>query len=79
MISTLQEPDKAKAIAKNITIAHYMAKPDARALQEIAALIEAGKIQPMVHATYSLSDAAKAEIALASEHVRGKIVLTIPQ
>jgi NADPH:quinone reductase-like Zn-dependent oxidoreductase len=79
LISTLQEPDKAKALYKNIRIAHYMAKPDARELQEIAALIEGGKIRPVIHATYSLSDAAKAEKALASEHVRGKIVLIIPQ
>jgi NADPH:quinone reductase-like Zn-dependent oxidoreductase len=77
LISTLQEPDKAKALAKNIKIAHYMAKPDADELTQIAALIEAGEIHPVVHATYRLADAARAEQALATEHVRGKIVLTV--
>jgi NADPH:quinone reductase-like Zn-dependent oxidoreductase len=77
LISTLQEPDKAKALYKNLTIAHYMAKPDVDELKQIAALIEAGKIRPVIHATYKLADAAKAEQALASEHVRGKIVLTV--
>jgi len=76
LISTLQEPDKAKALYKNVVIAHYMAKPNADELNEIAALIEAGKIRPVVASTYTLSDAAKAEQALANGHVRGKIVLT---
>jgi len=77
LISTLQEPDKAKALYKNIKIAHYMAKPDAGELAQVAALIEAGKIRPVVHATYRLADAAAAEQALAGDHVRGKIVLTV--
>lgn len=79
LISTLQEPDKAKALYKNLTIAHYMAKPDATELKEIAALIEACEIKPVVQATYKLSEAAQAEQALAGGHVRGKIVLVVEQ
>jgi NADPH:quinone reductase-like Zn-dependent oxidoreductase len=75
LISTLQEPDKAKALYKNLTIAHYMAKPDAIELREIADLLRSGKIKPVIAATYDLKDAAQAEIALAKEHIRGKIVL----
>lgn len=77
LISTLQEPDKAKALAKDLTIAHYMAKPDSDELKQIADLIAAGKVRPVVHATYALEDAARAEQALAGGHVRGKIVLTV--
>jgi NADPH:quinone reductase-like Zn-dependent oxidoreductase len=77
LISTLQEPDKAKAIYKNITIAHYMAKPDADELSEIAALLQKGSIKPVVHAVFELENAAQAETALAKDHVRGKIVLTV--
>ena len=77
LISTLEEPDKAKALYKNITIARYMAKPDAGQLAEIAELLRAGTVKPVIHATYKLADAAKAETALANEHVRGKIVLTV--
>jgi NADPH:quinone reductase-like Zn-dependent oxidoreductase len=39
LISTLQEPDKAKELYKNIKIAHYMAKPDADELAQIAELL----------------------------------------
>lgn len=77
LISTLEEPDKAKALYKNLTIAQYMAKPDATELKEIAALIEAEQIKPVVQATYKLADAAKAEQSLAAGHVRGKIVLIV--
>ena len=77
LISTLQEPDKAKALYKNIKIAHYMAKPDADELKQIAKLIESGKIRPIVQETFPLWQAAKAEEALACSHVRGKIVLTV--
>jgi NADPH:quinone reductase-like Zn-dependent oxidoreductase len=77
LISTLQEPDKAKALAKAITIAHYMAQPDAILLTEIAGLLRAGKIKPIIAATYDLKDAAQAEIALTKNHIRGKIVMTV--
>jgi NADPH:quinone reductase-like Zn-dependent oxidoreductase len=77
LISTLQEPDIAKALYKTITIARYMAKPYAGQLAEIAELVRAGKVRPIIYGTYKLADAASAETALANEHVRGKIVLTV--
>jgi NADPH:quinone reductase-like Zn-dependent oxidoreductase len=77
LISTLQEPDKAKALAKAITIAHYMAQPDRDMLAEIADLLRHDKIKPVIAATYALKDAAEAQIALAKGHIRGKIVLTV--
>jgi NADPH:quinone reductase-like Zn-dependent oxidoreductase len=77
LISTLQEPDKAKALAKNITIARYMTEPDADELAEIGKLLSDGEIKPAIFATYPLADAAKAESALDKNHVQGKIVLTV--
>jgi NADPH:quinone reductase-like Zn-dependent oxidoreductase len=77
LISTLQEPDKAKALYKNIKIAHYMAKPDANELAQIAELLAKGKIKPVVHAKFDLSDAAGAQTALAKDHVRGKVVIIV--
>jgi NADPH:quinone reductase-like Zn-dependent oxidoreductase len=79
LVSTLKQPDKAKALSKNLTVAHYVTGPDAGELSKIAALIEQGKIRPVVHAVYPLAEAARAEQALAEEHVRGKIVLTLQQ
>ena len=76
LISTREEPDKAKALYKHLTIAHYTTHPDADQLGRIAGLIELGKIKPVIDAVYPLAEAAKAEEALAHSHVRGKIVLT---
>ena len=77
IIATLQEPDKEKARAKKLHVAHYMTGPNAAQLAEIGALLQEGRIKPHIFATYPLEDAARAEIVLAKEHVRGKIVLTI--
>jgi NADPH:quinone reductase-like Zn-dependent oxidoreductase len=77
LISTLEEPDKAKALYKNIAIARYTARPVSSQLAEIAELLLAGKVKPFIYATYSLAEAAEAETALANEHVRGKIVLAV--
>ncbi|MDB5740234.1 MAG: NADPH:quinone reductase [Alphaproteobacteria bacterium] len=77
LVSTLQEPDKAGAIAAGVTGIHYMAAPNASQLAEIGKLLLAGRIKPFVFATYPLQDAAKAQAALEKGAVQGKIVLTV--
>lgn len=46
-------------------------------LQFVKALIEAGKVTPIIDRTYPLSDAADAIRYLRSGHARGKIVITV--
>ncbi|THD52160.1 NADP-dependent oxidoreductase [Phenylobacterium sp.] len=77
MVSTLKEPDKAKAEAKRARGVHYMAQPNGGQLAEIARLIDDGKVTPVIAAVFTLADAAKAERKLENEHVRGKIVLEV--
>jgi NADPH:quinone reductase-like Zn-dependent oxidoreductase len=77
LISTLQEPDKAKAAAKHAHAAHYMAQPNGGELAEIARLIDEGRVTPRVDRVFPLDAAAEAESALEHEHVRGKIVLEV--
>jgi NADPH:quinone reductase-like Zn-dependent oxidoreductase len=79
MVSTLKEPDAAKAAAKHARAAHYMAQPNGAQLAEIAALIDAGKVVPTIAAVFPLEQAAQAERKLEDEHVRGKIVLDVAQ
>jgi len=79
MVSTLKEPDAAKAAAKHARAAHYMAQPNGAQLAEIAALIDAGKVVPTIAAVFPLEEAAQAERKLEDEHVRGKIVLDVAQ
>jgi NADPH:quinone reductase-like Zn-dependent oxidoreductase len=77
LVSTLKEPDKARAKEKNLHTAHYMAEPNAAQLAEIGGLIASGKVKPSIQATFPLEDAGKAQSLLEGSHVRGKVVLTV--
>jgi NADPH:quinone reductase-like Zn-dependent oxidoreductase len=51
--------------------------PNAEDLAEIAQLIDAGKIKPMVTQVLPLSEAIAAQRQAATHHTRGKVVLRI--
>ncbi|MFP3547200.1 zinc-binding dehydrogenase [Rhizobium sp. SIMBA_035] len=77
LISTLQEPDKARAKKLKIRAGRYTAQPNGAQLQEIAALIDEGKVKVVVASTFKLRQAAEAQSALGEKHIRGKVVLTV--
>ncbi len=77
MISTLQAPSPEKAAEHHAKAAHYMAEPNGRELEDIAALIDQGEVTPMIDRIYDLEAAVEAETRLENEHVRGKIVLEV--
>lgn len=77
MISTLKEPDRDKAAAKQLRVAHYMAEPNAAQLMEICGLIEHGQVRPEIAKTYLIDEAAAAHRFLEDDHPRGKVVLEI--
>jgi NADPH:quinone reductase-like Zn-dependent oxidoreductase len=77
LISTLKEPDKAKAAEKHIKGVHYMAHPSGEDLAEIARLIDEGQVSPSVEGVFPLRAAADAERELETAHVRGKLVLAV--
>jgi NADPH:quinone reductase-like Zn-dependent oxidoreductase len=77
LVSTLKQPDKTAASDHKVRAAHYMAHPDGAQLAEIARLIDAGKVTPTIACTFPLAEAAAAEHALETKHVRGKIVLAV--
>ena len=55
----------------------YRVSPDARILQQITELIEAGKVIVNIDRVYPLEEAAAAHIELEKGHTRGKIVLDV--
>ena len=77
LISTVQEPDKAKAAEKQLTAKRYMAEPNADHLKRIGELIDAGKVKVVVAETFPLEQAAAAHASLQNDHPRGKIVLKV--
>ena len=77
LISTLQEPDKARAAERNIRVGRYTAQPNGAQLQEIAKLVDEGKVKVVIADTFELHEAAKAQAALKENHIRGKVVLKV--
>ncbi len=76
LVSTLGQPSKDKAQARNATGKGYMAQPNPQQLSEIARLIDEGKVRPYVQAVYPMQKVAEAQTHLEREHARGKTVLS---
>jgi NADPH:quinone reductase-like Zn-dependent oxidoreductase len=77
IVSIAGEPDDAALKERGIRGASISAVPKASVLEELTKLIEAKKLTPVVSKTFSLTEAAKAQEAIATRHTRGKIVLKI--
>jgi NADPH:quinone reductase-like Zn-dependent oxidoreductase len=69
--------DKAELEKYGIQGAGIAVHPDSEDLTEIAQLIDAGKIKPIVTKVLPLSEAIAAEQQAETHHTRGKIVLKI--
>ena len=79
IVSITGQPDPGELEKHGIRGAGLSAHPDAKVLEELAKLIDAGKITPIVSAVMPLVDVAKAQEQIASRHTRGKIVLKIAE
>jgi NADPH:quinone reductase-like Zn-dependent oxidoreductase len=77
LISTVQEPDPAKAEAAGVTAKRFMARPDAGQLAEIAKLIDSTQVQVTVTKVFTLGQASEAHRMLEKGHPNGKIVLEV--
>jgi NADPH:quinone reductase-like Zn-dependent oxidoreductase len=77
LVSIVQAPDQAVAKEKGVRATIFLAHPDSEELAEIAKLIEAGKVKPIVSRVYPLEDARKAHEQIRTHHTRGKLVLAV--
>jgi NADPH:quinone reductase-like Zn-dependent oxidoreductase len=77
VMSLVARPDPAKLQQYGIRGTGISSHADAKGLKEIAQLIDAGKIKPIVTQVLPLSDAVKAQQQAATHHTRGKVVLQI--
>src|SRR5438874_4108116 len=72
-------PDRAELEKHGIRGAGISVHPDAEDLAEIAQLIDAGKIKPIVTQVLPLSEAIAAQQQAATHHTRGKVVIRIAE
>jgi NADPH:quinone reductase-like Zn-dependent oxidoreductase len=77
VMSLVARPDPAELKKRGIRGAGISVHPDAEDLTEIAHLIDAGKIKPIVTKVLPLGEAIAAQQQAATHHTRGKIVLRI--
>jgi NADPH:quinone reductase-like Zn-dependent oxidoreductase len=77
VMSLVARPDPAEIKKRGIRGAGISVHPDAEDLTEIARLVDAGKIKPIVTQVLPLSEAIAAQRQAATHHTRGKVVLRI--
>ena len=77
VMSLVARPEPVELEKRGIRGAAISVHPDAEDLAEIARLIDAGKIKPIVTEVLPLSQAVAAQRQAATHHTRGKIVLRI--
>lgn len=79
LVSIVQPPDQGRLDELGLRGAIILVQPNGAQLAEIAKLLETGRLEPHVSATYPLAEARKAQEASAAGHTRGKIVLEVAQ
>jgi NADPH:quinone reductase-like Zn-dependent oxidoreductase len=77
VVSIVDEPAPAELDARGIRGVTLRAAPQAQVLADLARLIDAKKITPVVSQTFPLSEFAKALDQIATRHTRGKIVFQV--
>src|SRR5437764_5764769 len=75
VMSLVARPDSAELGKRGIRAAAISVHPDTKDLAELARLIDAGKVKPVVSQILPLSDAIAAQQQAATHHTRGKVVL----
>jgi NADPH:quinone reductase-like Zn-dependent oxidoreductase len=77
LVSTLTPPSSEKAAEHDVRAAHFMAEPKRNQLEEIARLIDDGKVVVVVQKTFPMDEASEAQEELESRHTQGKLVLKV--
>lgn len=65
------------ATAKGVNVHLVLAEPDGHGLDQLNALVDAGKLRVEIDTAYALADAAKAHAHSETGRVRGKLVLVV--
>jgi NADPH:quinone reductase-like Zn-dependent oxidoreductase len=79
LVSIVAPPSEQEATEHGVREAYIFMHPDAAELTQIAALVDAGKLKPIVDTVLPLSEAHKAHALSRSGHTHGKIVLKVEQ
>ena len=76
-VSILRPPSQEKAVERGIRTGHTFVQANVGQLDEIAKLVDSGKLKAHIEKVFPLSEAAAAHELNATGHTRGKIVLRV--
>jgi NADPH:quinone reductase-like Zn-dependent oxidoreductase len=79
LVSIVDPPSQERAQALGVRAAQVFTRPHAEQLAEIARLIDAGRIKPVVSSIFPLSEAHRAHEQIETRHTRGKLVLRVAE
>ncbi|HXA77367.1 MAG TPA: NADP-dependent oxidoreductase [Candidatus Acidoferrales bacterium] len=77
LVSILDPPSPEKAAAHGVRCHHTFVQPNVEQLNEIAKLVDAGKLKIIIEKSFPLAEARAAQESNATGHTRGKIVLRV--
>jgi len=77
VVSITGDPDQSELKKHGLRGASVGVHPDAQVLEELAKLIDARKVRPIVSQILPLADASKAHQQIETHHTAGKIVLEV--
>jgi NADPH:quinone reductase-like Zn-dependent oxidoreductase len=77
LVSIVAPPSADEAAKHGVRSVFCPAHPSSSQLSEIAKLVDAGKLKPVVETVLPLSDARRAHELSETRHARGKIVLKV--
>jgi len=77
LVSILEPPKPEKAAAHGVRCHHTFVQPSVEELNELAKLVDSGKLKVIIEKVYPLSEARAAQESNATGHTRGKIVLRV--
>ena len=75
LVSIVDPPDEAIAKSLGVRAAFVFIQPSADILEQLAGLVDAGQVRPVIGAEFALQDVAAAHRLSQSGRARGKIVL----
>jgi NADPH:quinone reductase-like Zn-dependent oxidoreductase len=77
LVSTVEKPSAEAAAAHGVRAMLVSTRADTAQLAEIAKLVDAGMVRPIVEAVFPLNEARRAQELSQTGHARGKIVLQV--
>ena len=79
LVSTVSVPSVERAAALGVRSAHILIGPDAAVLDQLAGLVDSGKLRTLIGGEFALQDIADAHALSESGRTVGKIVLYVGQ